>query len=341
MSNLITPTVQLLHPSYVEPGLIIQQSQASGAFELLGSAAPLVRLSNTTKQVYVKRADIRTQIQQAQSAGNMLPSVDVELDMDGTPVYLQRVRQGFDHHDADMASEWGLGILDVFRFGTRQAHFQGLRNALLHGVSPQFGEGLLNSVGATRVNLPVDSNNNQTVSSYDPNDSFSFWLGQISDLKVRTNQVGNGRRVVMLAPQRVVAQYTMRQVVQLTNWQRVGAGTATAAGSIKDVLMLNDDEFQIQCDDTLLGQGAGGTDAIILTIPEIEVPEGRIFNTNEFARLAPNLTASNLQFINSPAPIEILSPIESGRTDFLTEMRLTSGWSVRQEAITIVSAQYS
>ncbi len=240
-----------------------------------------------------------------------------------------------------MASEWGVGIIDVFRFGTRQAHFQSLRNALLHGITPQYGEGLLNTPGAVRLNLPVDSNNNQTVSAYDPDDTFNFWLGAIADLKVRTNQVGNGRRVVMLAPQRVVAQYTIRQVVQVTQWQRAGAGSATAFGAIKDVLTLNDDEFQIQSDDTLIGAGANGTDAIILTIPEIEVPEGRIFNTNEFARLAPNLTATNLQFINSPMPIEILSPIESGRTDFLTEMRVTSGWSVRGEAITIVSAAYS
>jgi len=339
--GLITPTVQLLHPSYVEPGIIIQQAQASGAFELLGSASPLVRLSNTTRQVYVKRADIRTRIQQAQSAGNMLPSVDVEFDMDGTAAYLQRVRQGFDHHDADMASEWGVGIVEVFRFGTRQAHYQSLRNALLHGVSPQLGEGILNSVGATRINLPADSNGNTTVSTYDPNDSFNFWLGTTANLKASTNQVGAGTRIVMIAPQRVVAQYTIRQVVQVTQWQRPGAGSNTAFGSIKDVLSLSGDEFQIQSDDTLIGAGVNGNDAIILTIPEIEVPEGRIFNTNDFARLAPNLTATNLQFINTPAPVEILSPIESGRTDFLAEMRITSGWSVRPEATVIVSAQYS
>ena len=339
--GLITPTVQLLYPNYVEPGIIIQQAQASGAFELLGGAEPLVRLSNTTRQVYVKRADIRTRIQQAQSAANMLPSVDVEFDMDGTAAYLQRVRQSFDHHDNDMASAWGVSIIEVFRFGTRQAHFQSLRNALLHGVSPQLGEGLLNSPGAVRVNLPADSNNNTTVSTYDPNDSFTFWLGIISDLKVRTNQVGTGCRVVMTAPQRVIQQYVGRQVVQVTNWQRQGAGSNTAGGAIKEVLAMNDDEFQLQSDDTLIGSGANGTDAIIVSIPEIEIQEGRIFNTNEFAKLGPNLTATNLQFINTPAPIEILSPIESGRTDFLAEMRMTSGWPVRPEATTIVSAAYS
>lgn len=340
MSNLITPTVQLLHPNYVEPGLILQQAQESGALELLGSAEPLVRLSNTTRQVYVKRADIRTRIQQAQSAGNMLPSVDVQFDMDGTAAYLQRIRQGFDHHDADMASEWGVGILDVFRYGTRQAHFQGLRNALLHGVTPQLGEGLLNTIGATRTSMTADANGNTTVSTYDPDASFNFWLNEIADLKTRTNQIGTGARIVMVAPQRVVAQYSIRQVVQLTQWQRAGAGTNVVSGSLDEVLSMGDDEFQMQSDDTLIGAGAGGTDAIILTIPEIRVQNNRKFSTNEFAKLSPNLTACNLQFINTPMPIEILSPIESGRTDYLSEMRLTSGWSVRPEAVTIVSAAF-
>lgn len=341
MGNFITPTVQLLHPSYVEPGIVIQQAQASGAFEVLGGAAPLVRLSNTTRQVYVKSADIRTRVQQAQSAGNQLPSVDVAMDMHGTAAYLQRVRQGFDHHDSDMASEWGLAIVDVFRHGMRQAHYQSLRNALLHGVSPQLGEGMLNAAGAIRVNLPMDANSVQTISGYDPGDSLDFWLGQIADLKVRTNQVGTGRRIVMLAPQRVIAQYTIRQVVQLTQWQRAGAGSNVVAGSLAEILSMGDDEFQMQSDDTLIGAGYNGTDAIILTMPEIEVPEGRIFNTNEFAKLAPNLTACNLQFVNTSAPIDIMSPIESGRTDFLTEMRMTAGWPVRPEATTIVSAAYS
>lgn len=341
MANLITPTVELLHPSYIEPGILLQQSQASGAFEILGGAEPLVRLSNTTKQVYIKRADIRTKIHVSQGATNSLPSVTVNMDMKGTTTYLQRVRQEFDHHDADMAAEWGVGILDVFRYGTQQAQFQSLRNALLHGVAPQKGEGMLNAPNATKVTLPTDSSGNTTVVSYDPNEMFTFLLGEAADLKVRTNQMGIGRRIVLLAPQRVIAQLTMRQIVQVTQWQRAGAGTAAVAGAITDVLKIGDDEFQLQADDTLVGAGAGGADAVILTIPEIEVPEGRRFNTNEFARLAPNLTACNLQFINTPAPIEIISPIASGRTDFLSEMRITSGWPVREEATTIISMAYS
>lgn len=340
MANFITPTVQLLHPNYVEPGFVIQQAQASGAFEVLGGGEPLVRLSNTTRKVYIKRMDLRTRVHTSQSAINNLPSVDIQLGMDGTATYLQRVRQEFDHHDADMASEWGIGILDAFRHGTRQAHFQSLRNMLLHGASPQFGEGILNAQNALQTTLPQDSDGHSTVVTYDPGQMFQYLLGQIAALKTRTMQVGIGRRIVMLAPQRVVAQFTLAMIVQLTSWQRAGAGSNVVSGSIADVLAMSNDEFQLQADDTLIGAGANGTDAVILTLPEINVPEGRIFNTNEFGSLAPNLAACNVQFINTPAPIEIISPIESGRTDFVTEMRVTSGWSIRQEASTIISMPF-
>jgi hypothetical protein len=39
-------------------------------------------------------------------------------------------------------------------------------------------------------------------------------------------------------------------------------------------------------DDTLIGAGAGGTDAVVITIPEVEVPMvNSTVNTNEFAKL--------------------------------------------------------
>ena len=340
MANFITPTVQLVHPSYIEPGVILQQTQASGAFEVLGGAAPLVRLSNVDRMVYVKRMDIRTKVATGQSAFNSLPSVNIEAHMDGTATYLHRVRQEFDHHDSDMASEWGVSIIEAFRLGMQQAHFQNLRNGLLHGYSPQRGEGLLNAPGATQDTLPVDTAGNSTVVTYDPGEMWSFMLGEIAALKTRTNQVGIGIRVVCLTTQRIVAQLSMRQIVEITQWQRAGAGSRTVAGALADVLALNNDEFEFVADDTLIGAGAGGADAMIFTIPEIETPKGKQFNTNKFAEVAPNLQACNLQFVNSVAPVEFISPIESNRTDFISEMRSTSGWAIRQQATTIASMQY-
>lgn len=337
MSSFITPTVRLLHPNYVEPGVIWQQTQQTGAFEVLAGGDPLVRLSNTSRMVYAKTGNITTRVHVGQSATNSLPSVDVRMGMVGTATYLQQVRQEFDAHDADMSSEWGVGILEVFRRGTGQAHAQSLRNLLLHGAMPQNGEGLLNAPNATTIVLPTDSSGNQTIESYDPNEMFTFLLGVIADIKNRTMQAGIGRRIVLLAPQRVITQLTIRSIVQVTQWQRAGAGTNVVGGAMKEVLSMGDDEFELQADDTLMGAGQNGSDAVIVTMPEITAPEASNYNTNEFAKIAPGLDACNLQFVNSPAPIEVISPIESGRTDFLTWMRVTSGWPIRQEALTIIS----
>jgi len=41
-----------------------------------------------------------------------------------------------------------------------------------------------------------------------------------------------------------------------------------------------------------------------------------------------------------PAPREIPTPLAGGAIDVLSEWRISSGWGVRPEAITILSAAY-
>ena len=108
--------------------------------------------------------------------------------------------------------------------------------------------------------------------------------------------------------------------------------------------MLGDADLQIDWvyDDTLIGAGAGGTDAVVITIPEVEVPlVNSTVNTNEFAKLTPSLAANALMFCDMAAPREIPTPIAGGAIDVLSEMRSTAGWAVRPEAITILSMAYS
>jgi hypothetical protein len=102
----------------------------------------------------------------------------------------------------------------------------------------------------------------------------------------------------------------------------------------------NSDTIEWTYDDTLIGAGAGGTDAIILTMPEVKKPAGRPFNTNEFAMIAPGLEACALQYIDMAAPREIPTPIPGGAIDVLSEWRSTPGWALRPEATTIISMQY-
>jgi hypothetical protein len=215
-----------------------------------------------------------------------------------------------------------------------------MRNALLYGFQPANGEGLVNTSGATAVNLPADSNGNTTVVTYDNGQLGVFWLTQLSALKTRTNQLGIGREIVILGPQRILGAMEYQNIVQLTQFQRPGGGTTSTAGLIKDMAQTNDDSIIWVYDDTLIGKGAGGNDVVIMAMPTVEKPKGSKINTNEFAKLAPGIEACTLMYCDMAAPREIPTPLPGGAIDTLSEQRITSGWAVRPEAITLMSMQY-
>jgi hypothetical protein len=329
-----------VHPSYFMPEALLPYSQASGAFDLLPGGGPLVRLSDGDLYAYIKRIDIRTKMAAGQSAYNQLPGVSFALSQISTPTYLLRVRAEYDHHDTANMSRWGIGITEAYRLGMRQATFQLMRNALLYGMNPTNGEGLMNTNGATAIPLPPDSNNNDTVVTYDNGQMAFFLISQISAMKSRTNQLGIGRKFTILGPQRVLGAFEYQNIVQLTQFQRQGAGSATTAGLVKDVLEMNDDELLWAYDDTLIGKGAGATDAVIIVMTEVEQPKNGRINTNEFAKLTPSIEACTLMLCDMAAPKEIPTPLAGGAIDVLSELRITSGWGIRPEAVTIISMQY-
>ena len=340
MPNL-APAFLTVNPSYILPETILPYSQASGFIDLLGGGGILSRLSDGDLYVYVKRVDIRTKVAGGQAAYNQLPSVSTALSMISTPTYLVRVRAEYDHHDTAAYGKWGLPITDAQRLGMRQGHFQFARNAALYGFNPAYGEGLLNTSGATTTTLPSDSNGNDTVATYDNGQMAFFILSQISAMKTRTNQLGIGRTFAIIGPQEVMGALEYQNIVQLVQYQRVGAGSTSTAGVVKEVLERNDDEILWLYDDTLKGKGAGGTDAVVIVMPEVAKPEGEGANTSEFAKLSPGLDACTLMLSDMAAPREIYTPLPGGAVDVLSEWRITPGWGIRPEAITIVSMQYS
>ena len=337
---LQAPSFMQVHPSFFEPEIILPYAQASGAFDLIQGGEPRVRLGNGDLYVYMKRMDIRTQIMSGQSGVNQLPGVMLSLSQISAPSYLFRVRAQYDAQDEAAASRWGFGLPEAYRLGMRQAHFQLLRNALLYGINPQNGEGLINTPGATAVNLPPDTQGNSTVVTYDNGEMALFFLQQVELLKTRTNQLGIGRTISVCGPQRVLGQFEYPNIVQLTSYQRPGAGTSTTAGVIKNILEENEDNILWTYDDTLIGKGQGGTDLVILTMPEIEKPMQPGINTNEFAGLAPGNDVGSTMYADMAAPMEITSPMAGGATDVLSQLRATSGWGVRPETILLMSMQY-
>ena len=337
----IAPAFVTLNPSYTLPETILPYSQVSGFLDILGGGQIHTRLSDGDLAVYIKRVDVRTKVAAGQAAHNQLPSISTVLSQISTPTYLLRVRAEYDHHDTAAYGRWGLPIVEAQRLGMRQGHYQLARSACLYGFNPANGEGVLNTPGATTIALPADPNGSDTVATYDNGAMAFFMLSQVSAMKTRTNQLGIGRKFAFIAPQRVFGAMEYQNIVQLVQYQRQGSGTESTAGVIKAVLERNEDEILWLYDDTLIGKGIGGVDAVLLVMPEVEKPEGEgAISTNEFAKLSPGLDACTLMLSDMAAPREIYTSMPGGAVDVLSEWRVTPGWGIRPEAVTIISMQF-
>jgi hypothetical protein len=338
MANIAASWVQV-NPSMMIPEIMMQYNQSSGAFATIPNEEPQVRLSEGDKAVYIKTLRVTTKTVANQSVYNQIPSVSTNFAMISIPTYWIRVRAEWDHHDGAAVSKWGVSIEESQRLGTRQGTFQQMRDMLLYGFNPSNGEGITNTPLATKINLPPDSNGDTTVITYDNGQMSAFLLSQIAALKTRTLQTGLENHYVFVGPQRIINTW-MYSVVQLVQFQRVGAGTTSTAGVVHGVGEWNLDNFSFLVDDTLIGKGNGGTDLVILTMPELKRPMQHRIETNEFAKLTNGNMACNLMFCDMPAPREIPTPIPGGAIDVVSELMVTPGWGVRPEATTLMSMQY-
>ena len=340
--SAFAPSFVTANPHYMMPELIMQYSLASGAFTLLPGENPMPRLGESDLYVYAKKIQLTTQVTASQSQVNQLPSASVIPSMISTATYRMQTRAQYDGFDEAATSHWGYSLVEAMRLAARQGIAQQMRNALLYGFNPANGEGLINTSGATTASLGSDSNGNTGYSTWDSGQLAQYLLNLIGSLKTTTLQIGQPLRLVFLAPQRFISQISYSGVVSLTQFQRIGAGVETAAGLVETVAKwAGGDDVSFAADDTLIGQGAGGTDAIILMAPELKVPKANAkINTNVFAQLTPNQVATSLMLTDVSAPTEIPTPIPDGGITTLYTMRSTSGWGIRPEAITILSAAY-
>jgi hypothetical protein len=336
------PAQAKVTPSYSEPRLVLTWAQPTGAFELLPGGKPKTTLGEGDKYVYLHALDIRTDVQGAQAAFNQLPSATFAATLYSTPTYLLRTRAIYDHHDTAAAASWNVSLPKAQELGGRQGIFQAMRTGLLYGFNPTNGEGMLNAANATQVSLPPDSYGNDSVSTYDNGEMAMFILGQVVQIKKNMFQSGKSiaNKVVMVCPQRVGLQWELADIVQVVQYQRPGAGTATTGEVVKKVLEESGNTFEIYFDDTLIGKGAGGTDAVILTIPEIEKPKGPGINTNDFGELQPSNEDVNVMYMDMAAPRKISTPIPDGGVTDVYELRTTSGWNIRAEGLFVLNFPY-
>jgi hypothetical protein len=331
-----------LNPNFTFPEIIIQYQQPSGAFLALPNGTIMPRLAPTDLAVYIKRLNVKSQYVANQNVSQQLPSCSLDSTMISSPTYLLRARAIYDHWDTAYAGALGYSLPEAQRLAMRQGIYQGLRQGLLYGFNPlNAGEGLMNTPGATSTTLPADSFGNDTVVTYDNGQMAQFLAQQIVQAKTRMNQLGQAVRVVIVAPQRVIGQWQY-SIVQLVQYQRPGAGSNSTAGTLEAIIGWSGDTLEFGFDDTLIGQGDSGADAVLIVIPEIKIPfVGSNPNTNEFAKLQPGLEATTLMVTDLAAPKEIPTPIAGGALDVVSEMKATPGWGIRSQGVVIISMQYS
>jgi len=339
--GILGTTWTQVHPSLVEPGVLNRINQVSQFIRLVAGGAPRIMLTAEDLFVYVHTLDMRGQAATNQNAANLLPGATLRLGYISTPTYRVRAHAEWDHHDAANMARNNVNIVEGYRRANRQTIYQTLRNLALYGFNSNLSEGFLNTPGATATNLPPDTFGNDSVRTYDNGQMAIFLMNVILQLKIRTFQYGRPRRFVFLGPQRVIAQFQSLNIVQLTSYQRIGSGSATTAEMVAEIAKRTEGDVIEWCyDDTLIGQGAGGTDAVICMMPEVEQPSGPEWDTNEFARIEPNLAGCAFQYADMAAPLEITVPLALGAVDTMYEIRSTPGWCVRSEAETIISFPY-
>lgn len=329
-----------INPSFTEPEFLMQYNQASGYLDLLADGDMRIRLGEDDLVVYFKQMNLRTKTASGTASFNELPGVDILTSMFSAPTYLVKVRHQWDHHDVAAGSRWGFSVPEAYRLGGQQANFQLARDFCLYGANPANGEGIVNSTSAVAVNLPADSNGNTTVRTYD-NGQMAFYLAQqVAAIKTRTYQHGIGREFTIIGPQRTLSSFQYN-VVQLVQFQREGAGTASTAETLKKIMESNDDKLIWTYDDTLIGQGNGGADLVIISMPKVANPAVPRMSTNLFAnKMKPGTEINVTMYADMVAPREIISPLAGGATDMVQEWRITSGWPVRGTAIQLISMTY-
>lgn len=341
MSNF-APAITTLSPSMMLPDIAMQYSMATGAFETLPQGAPAQKIGSNDLVVYQKYLNMTSQALVDQSLPGQLPSASILPGYDQMMTYRIATRSQYSYLDTEAASGWGYSLVEALRLANRQGHAQQLRNMLLYGVNAANHEGLANSPNAQTVNLGADSQGKTTYPQWDNGELAIFLLNLISSQKSRMYLLGQTLTTVVLAPQRFIQALEWTGIVQLTSYQRPGGGTATVGTLIKNIAGDATNDNVIFCtDDTLIGKGAGGSDLVMITNPEIVIPDARqSINTNIFATLTPNQLAVNMQFTDVAAPTEVPSPMPDGGLTTLYTMRATPGWNFRSEGLTLLSAKY-
>ena len=290
----------------------------------------------------MNRMGIKTKSAISQDSQNDILDSDIMLSQIQCPIYLVQNRAIYNRHEIAATSSYNLSLPELIRCTQFQSNFNQMRDALLYGIQPEYGEGIINSPGIAQTVIPADQNGNIGLTEQDAGHVVTFLLETIAEITARTNQSGKTNIFTILGPQRCLKKLETSRIVQLTSYQRPGGGTRTVKGKAKDILEENGDKIFWTYDDTLMNKGTNGADIIIVSMPELNLSNilNNRINTNYFAENGniESIKDCSAMYTDTVAPQIFTTNLAGTTTHSQAEMKITPGWVLRPEAFTIINA---
>lgn len=337
----ISPNLQAYNNTYQSPNFLLTKVLRSGAFRLLGEARPRA-MPLATPQVMIRTLTNRGEAMVGENVTRNLPIGTLPvLGAFYIPTYSIASTVMYNSIDSLRSKENSYDLRSMLDDGMKQTFRLTERNLLIYGAKNAPNEGILNAVGAYAHTLDPDQFGVSNISNMDQGYLATALSGLASDIVQKAMAVGEPTRLVILAPQRIITVLTSRKVVQLTDYQRPGAGVA-GAGEMAAALLANISvNFELAVDDSLIGKGKNGTDLIIIGVPEIPPDSGEINSTNAVYAGFPNKeNGCIVQYTDSYMPIAKSAITFPGELQVVYSKNTTSGIVVRPELFSLISVAY-
>ena len=330
-------SIATIQPNIVDPGFV-DSYIISTWVDAMPDSSFKQNLSETTQQVLKFALGVTANGQMGMGNAYNVPSLSYTSELMSTPVYTFNVQYSINRDAAAMAANYGADEAALQQWLAEKALFIQTMDAVIDGINPSIGEGLLNATDRTSVVLLASDSTGETdLDLQDKGEVRTAIIGHLNQLLQRNGmQTAKGFTIGVLANQQFWGE-VHGAPIQLTSAQREGAGTITIWEAMLQWAKAYDATFQIGMSDKLLGKGINATDAAIFFLHEIKRSSMNQLDVN---KAAPVPIENNVMSIYTMPPIEEPIP-QHGGLHVHVKARMTGLWAYRGKAITVLSYPFS
>lgn len=311
------------------PGVLLPQTADSGFLENIGLKDNKLEFGNTSVNITtINPINTPTTISQTwhsdrEKQGYNVGNIKI-------PAYVVNAHYEYDKKEAGIFSKnvEGLSLQNLLSSLCVQAINQRLRQGVFHGLG--LNEGIL--AHATTITFGQDENQKTKLTEMNPTFVLKKLMNMINQAMSAT--LNRGDKIVITSSLRVI-NYLNLTIVPLADFLK-GGGTQSITSTISDVVR---NAFGIECKVVIDSTFESSTaDTISVVIPSIKASDESEFSMN-YAGKQNNINANTFLDVGNGA-INELNPEMNGYVSGNFTMALTSGVSLRSEAVYTTSIQY-